>query len=729
MKKIENFMLPEHTNRMYKEEAISSVSLTRDVADKINELIDSYNQLAEVDLTWKHEQEGRIRKGVLYMKDNLLNSLNDLMVLLRDNGFIDDRIEYHCKNLSTRLDNLLGVVKEGSSSLDAELIDIRTALDGVVYASAGTAIRKQFAKRSDIGFVIYDGEPVATFAQTEVDTTVTLTLNAQLTIFFNNERITVPACEVSYVKDSVDVNLFNIVYDCANEKLSICYSYEQHNDNQIIVGWLIRNKVFFNGYGSLLSWTPDSYKPKFVTTWHNKEGYYFTDDNGDYVVHIPMMFIYYNSTVSVIAEQEITVKNASNTLYKLTYDLRNKTINVVLHNEEEPVNNVVFGFVNFAYGCVTFLGHNSPTTKQQTPNALILGAGKKYVEFDNVNKTVTFPDNTLVLIANESKFVNLADASENTTVYYGELGTTAVKVYVDKFTGELIARRYNDIVLTQHVLLCSFRTTNGAVSINAPYTWNGIPYNNDVILNTSTAFVKTVNHRGFNTVAPENTLSAYRLSKKNGFEYVECDVQFTNDGVPVLLHDDTIDRTSDGTGAVIEMSYSELLAYDFGSWKNASYAGEKIPTFTEFIKLCRALSLHPYIEIKGTPTQEQVETLVDIVKRHGMINNVTWVSFDAFLLECVCGVDSNARIGYIVHSIDEGVINKAVSLSNVSRETFINTASYNNDEVEMCITANIPLEVWTINDEATINGLPTYITGVTSDYVNASNVLYNNMGV
>ena len=89
MNKIKHFMLPEHTNKLYTKEAISSISLTRDVAAKINEIIDALNKMEDTDLLWKHEQEGRIEKGVLFMKDNLLNSLHDLLELFKDSGEIE----------------------------------------------------------------------------------------------------------------------------------------------------------------------------------------------------------------------------------------------------------------------------------------------------------------------------------------------------------------------------------------------------------------------------------------------------------------------------------------------------------------------------------------------------------------------------------------------------------------------------------------------------------------
>lgn len=142
MKDITHFNLPEHTNTLYQKEAISSISLTRDVADKINELVDAYNELSKTDLQWKQTQEGTIRKGVLYMKDNLVNTLNDLMIMLKDSGFIDKRIEYHIDVLRERVDNLLGKVVEGSTTMDAEIIDARVDEKGNALVNIGTLIRK-----------------------------------------------------------------------------------------------------------------------------------------------------------------------------------------------------------------------------------------------------------------------------------------------------------------------------------------------------------------------------------------------------------------------------------------------------------------------------------------------------------------------------------------------------------------------------------------------------------
>ena len=151
MRKIENYTLPEHTNTLYREEAISSIGLTRDIADKINELINAYNELSETDLQWKQTQEGIIRKGVLYMKDNLLNSLNGILAIYRDSGFIDDRLQYHTRTLASRLDNALSGVTQ-----DGEVIDGRVGEDGTTYKNIGEAIRSQIAQIIDQSY-LYNG--------------------------------------------------------------------------------------------------------------------------------------------------------------------------------------------------------------------------------------------------------------------------------------------------------------------------------------------------------------------------------------------------------------------------------------------------------------------------------------------------------------------------------------------------------------------------------------------
>lgn len=240
--------------------------------------------------------------------------------------------------------------------------------------------------------------------------------------------------------------------------------------------------------------------------------------------------------------------------------------------------------------------------------------------------------------------------------------------------------------------------------------------------------VKAVNHRGFCTEAPENTIPAYILSKEKGFRYVECDVSFTRDSVAVLLHNSTIDATSDGTGSLSDMSYRQVLQYDFGSWKSEKYAGTKIASFKEFIALCKNLGLYPYIELKsgGSYSQKQITSLVDIVQAYGMRGRVTYISNASEFLNYVKEADGTARLGYLVDDITDSVIETANRLKNGENEVFIdaNYINVTDKKVALCIEQDLPLEVWTVNDAAVIEAMNPYISGVTSDTLNAREILF-----
>jgi glycerophosphoryl diester phosphodiesterase len=236
--------------------------------------------------------------------------------------------------------------------------------------------------------------------------------------------------------------------------------------------------------------------------------------------------------------------------------------------------------------------------------------------------------------------------------------------------------------------------------------------------------VKAVAHRGYSTEAPENTLPAYRLAKKNGFNYAECDVSFTSDGVAVLLHDSTIDRTSNGGGSISEMDFDTVRAMDFGSWKAEAYAGTTIPTFEEFIALCRAIGLRPYVELKAG-TQAQIESLVDTVTRYGMREETTWISFTASYLSHVKAKDDRARLGLTADAVTADTITAAQGLRTDHNEVFIDCSAANSlAAVDLCSAAQLPLEVWTVNNEDTIKALDPYVSGVTSDNLVAGRVLY-----
>lgn len=241
--------------------------------------------------------------------------------------------------------------------------------------------------------------------------------------------------------------------------------------------------------------------------------------------------------------------------------------------------------------------------------------------------------------------------------------------------------------------------------------------------------IRSINHRGYCTEAPENTIPAFIKSKENGFNFVECDVSFTADNVAVLLHDATIDRTSNGTGNIADLTYEQVLQYDFGSWMSAEYAGTKIPTLREFLMFCKATGLHPYIEIKenGNYTTEQIESIVDLVKETDMYSKVTYISFSSVFLSYVRDVDPTARLGYITYGANDAIVNEIKNLQTGRNDVFIDCVSVNVTDavVSACVANGIPLEVWTVNEQSYVESMNLYISGVTSDNLHSGKILYD----
>jgi len=95
-------------------------------------------------------------------------------------------------------------------------------------------------------------------------------------------------------------------------------------------------------------------------------------------------------------------------------------------------------------------------------------------------------------------------------------------------------------------------------------------------------------HRGFSARYPENTLASFRAAMDLGCEWLECDVRRTLDGVLVVLHDATVDRTTDGTGAIAELTWPEVERLDAGSWKDGAFRGERIPTLSHLLEAVAA---------------------------------------------------------------------------------------------------------------------------------------------
>lgn len=126
--------------------------------------------------------------------------------------------------------------------------------------------------------------------------------------------------------------------------------------------------------------------------------------------------------------------------------------------------------------------------------------------------------------------------------------------------------------------------------------------------------VRMTAHRGYSDIAPENTLPAFRLAGEYGFWGAECDTSPTADGVWIIMHDDTVDRMTNGEGKVKDLTFNEIRALTVDAGSNVeSYPGLVVPTLTEYLDVCKEYGLHPVIEIKTCADVEDLDSLAALL--------------------------------------------------------------------------------------------------------------------
>ena len=147
-------------------------------------------------------------------------------------------------------------------------------------------------------------------------------------------------------------------------------------------------------------------------------------------------------------------------------------------------------------------------------------------------------------------------------------------------------------------------------------------------------------HRGANRIAPENTLPALECALAAGFDYIEVDLHVTADGEIVVIHDPTLDRTTNGTGPVTSKTLAELRALSAGAWFDPFFAGTRIPTLEEALALIRKHDARAYLEFKSAPP----EPVLDRVKSAGLLDRVFFWSFNRDYLVELRALSAEARI-------------------------------------------------------------------------------------
>ena len=215
-------------------------------------------------------------------------------------------------------------------------------------------------------------------------------------------------------------------------------------------------------------------------------------------------------------------------------------------------------------------------------------------------------------------------------------------------------------------------------------------------------YPKIVAHRGGGRLAPENTLAAIRLGASLGFTGVEFDVMLAGDGTPVLIHDETLERTTGVAGEVARVPYAELATLDAGAWRGERWRGERIPTFDAAARLCRELGLWANVEIKPATGHERATG--DAVARaakalwRGARASPVLSSFSFDALETARAAVPDLPRGYLVEEIPRDWRSQLRALDAVALHCHYEALSP--ELAQEIHAAGYAVLCWTVNDPA-----------------------------
>ncbi len=155
-------------------------------------------------------------------------------------------------------------------------------------------------------------------------------------------------------------------------------------------------------------------------------------------------------------------------------------------------------------------------------------------------------------------------------------------------------------------------------------------------------------HRGASAAAPPNTLAAFEKAVELGADGIEFDVHLSADGVPVIIHNFTVDDTTDGSGRVADMTLAQLKQLDAGSYFDPAFAGERIPTLEEVLEaMGRRLLLNIELKTTGLRDNGLAQAVVAQIEQHGLGDSVLFSSFNPFSLRRVKRIAPHIPVGLL----------------------------------------------------------------------------------
>lgn len=212
--------------------------------------------------------------------------------------------------------------------------------------------------------------------------------------------------------------------------------------------------------------------------------------------------------------------------------------------------------------------------------------------------------------------------------------------------------------------------------------------------------IQIVAHRGYSGIAPENTAAAFIAAGVHHADAIEYDIQISRDGVPVIIHDYTVDRTTNGKGKVKEKTFTELEQLHAGK-------GQKIPTLQDVLSIAKRYNLYMYPEIKGYVQEDDIDKMVQQVIDAGFEKKATMVSFHPNDLKRVRQLSKTLKIGYLVSSKAQfqASLQEAKEQGNAIISSNYKVILANPELVKQARNADVGVAVWTVDSPEIVSQL------------------------
>ena len=220
-------------------------------------------------------------------------------------------------------------------------------------------------------------------------------------------------------------------------------------------------------------------------------------------------------------------------------------------------------------------------------------------------------------------------------------------------------------------------------------------------------YPRWIAHRGAGTLAPENTLAAFRKGAEHGYRMFECDAKLSSDGVVFLLHDATLERTTNGQGMAGLQTWQQLAQWDAGSWHSKEFRGEPLPTLKQVSEFCLENGYFLNIELKPTPGTEFITGEVVALQVAQVWQNQSVMplltSFQIESLKGALNVAPQVPRGLLLQNISHGWLETALELH--CSAVVCQYSLWTEDRVKAVHQAGMRCLSYTVNDDAVVQHL------------------------